>query len=46
MHACMHAYARFGKHSEHAFYSLNVRTEWKLKVVIDFYEKILEWDEI
>jgi len=41
----MHAYARFGKHSEHAFYSLNVRTEWKPKVVTDFYEKILEWDK-
>jgi len=33
----------FGKHSNHAFYSLNVKTSWKPKTVLDFFNKIPEW---
>lgn len=33
----------FGKHSNHAFYSLNIKTNWKPKTVLDFFHKISEW---
>ncbi|MHA1832519.1 MAG: hypothetical protein ACTSV7_00890 [Candidatus Baldrarchaeia archaeon] len=35
----------YGKHSDHGFYSLNIKTEWKPKFITDFFPKILEWLE-
>ena len=32
-----------GTHSKHAFWSLNIKTEWKPKDITDFYQKIIEW---
>jgi predicted AlkP superfamily pyrophosphatase or phosphodiesterase len=32
-----------GDHSNHAFWSLNIETDWKPEDVTDFYPKILEW---
>lgn len=34
---------RFGKHSNHAFYSLNVATDWKPRSVLDFHKPISKW---
>ncbi|RLI39257.1 hypothetical protein DRO69_14475 [Candidatus Bathyarchaeota archaeon] len=31
---------KFGKHSDHAFWSLNIKTEWKPSSVTDFYAKL------
>ena len=31
------------KHSDHAFWSLNIETEWKPRSFTDFFGKILEW---
>jgi len=33
----------FGKHSNYGFYSLNIKTEWKPRFIIDFFPKIIEW---
>lgn len=35
-----------GNHSNHAFYSLNIKTDWRPKDIIDFHPKILEWVKI
>jgi len=32
-----------GRHSDHAFWSLNIDTEWQPKRFTDFFPKILEW---
>jgi len=32
-----------GDHSINAFWSLNIKTDWKPKKITDFYPKILEW---
>ena len=32
-----------GTHSKYAFWSLNIKTDWKPKDITDFYPKILEW---
>ena len=32
-----------GNHSDHAFYSLNIETDWKPSDITDFYHKIIEW---
>nr|MDO8044128.1 alkaline phosphatase family protein [Candidatus Baldrarchaeota archaeon] len=34
-----------GNHSDHAFYSLNIETDWKPSDITDFYHKIIEWCE-
>lgn len=34
-----------GTHSDHAFWSLNMKISWKPKDIIDFYPKILEWSK-
>ena len=34
---------KYGKHSNHAFYSLNIETDWKPKTITDFYSKIIHW---
>lgn len=34
-----------GTHSTHAFWSLNIKTNWKPKDITDFHPKILEWIE-
>lgn len=34
-----------GNHSSHAFYSVNIETDWKPKDITDFYPKIIEWLE-
>lgn len=31
---------KFGKHSEHAFWSLNITTEWNPRSIIDFYSEL------
>jgi len=33
----------FGEHTRTAFWSLNRKTDWKPKTIIDFFPKILEW---
>ena len=33
----------FASHSNHAFWSLNIKTNWKPKDITDFYPKIIEW---
>jgi hypothetical protein len=33
----------FGRHSDHAFYSVNVTTSWKPKTILDFFSKIPDW---
>ena len=32
-----------GTHSKHAFWSLNIDTNWRPKDITDFYPKIIEW---
>jgi len=32
-----------GNHSSHAFYSVNIETNWRPSDIIDFYPKIMEW---
>ena len=32
-----------GYHSRHAFWSLNIDTNWKPKEITDFFHKIIEW---
>ncbi len=32
-----------GYHSDHFFWSLNIKTSWRPRYITDFYEKILEW---
>jgi len=32
-----------GRHSKHAFWSLNIDTDWRPKDITDFYPKIIEW---
>jgi len=32
-----------GRHSKHAFWSLNIDTGWRPKDITDFYPKIIEW---
>ena len=32
-----------GNHSDRAFWSLNIETDWRPKDITDFYPKILEW---
>ena len=34
---------KYGSHSDYAFYSLNIETDWKPLMVTDFYKKIVEW---
>jgi hypothetical protein len=41
MQPCKHDI--FGYHTNYAFWSLNIRTDWKPRNVTDFYGKILEW---
>lgn len=33
----------YGKHSDHAFYSLNNTTNWKPKTTLDFFDQIINW---
>lgn len=33
----------FGKHSDYAFYSLNMRTAWTPTTILDFYKQIIDW---
>jgi len=32
-----------GVHSKHAFWSLNIETDWKPQDITDFFDKILKW---
>ena len=32
-----------GVHSKHAFWSLNIDTDWRPNEITDFYQKIIEW---
>jgi predicted AlkP superfamily pyrophosphatase or phosphodiesterase len=34
-----------GNHTNHAFWSLNIETQWKPKNITDFYPKIIEWSK-
>jgi len=34
-----------GTHSNHAFWSLNIETDWKPKDITDFHPKIIKWTE-
>jgi hypothetical protein len=37
---------RLHVHSKHAFYSLNIKSEWKPSDAVDFYDKILHWTKL
>jgi len=33
----------FGRHSDHAFYSINITTSWKPRTILDFFGQIPDW---